>query len=37
MNTRRPVFKDTRVRAAINSFDFEWENKNLFYGAYSRT
>jgi microcin C transport system substrate-binding protein len=38
MNTRRPLFKDVRVRHAIALvFDFEWENANLFYGAYSRT
>lgn len=38
MNTRRDVFKDMRVRAAMAQlFDFQWENKNLFYGAYTRT
>jgi microcin C transport system substrate-binding protein len=38
MNTRRPMFADPRVRqAAAWAFDFEWTNKNLFYGAYSRT
>lgn len=38
MNTRRAVFKDVRVRHAIAlAFDFEWENANLFYGAYTRT
>ena len=38
MNTRRPMFKDPRVRQAIAwAFDFEWTNKNLFYGAYART
>jgi len=37
-NTRRPVFADRRVRAALAyAFDFEWTNKNLFYGAYTRT
>jgi len=37
-NTRRPVFADIRVREAITSlFDFEWLNKNYFYGLYSRT
>ena len=37
MNTRRPVFQDARVRQAMGwAFDFEWTNKNLFYGAYSR-
>lgn len=38
MNTRRAVFADRRVREAIATvFDFEWTNKALFYGAYSRT
>lgn len=38
MNTRRAVFSDPRVRQAIAlAFDFEWTNKNLFYGAYART
>ena len=37
MNTRRPVFKDRRVREALAwAFDFEWANKNLFYDAYTR-
>jgi microcin C transport system substrate-binding protein len=37
-NTRRPLFQDPRVRQALNYlFDFEWANKNLFYGAYTRT
>ena len=38
MNTRRPVFANPLVRQAIGTaFDFEWTNKNLFYGAYTRT
>lgn len=38
MNTRRPVFKDRAVRAALASlFDFEWANRNLFFDAYTRT
>ena len=38
MNTRRPVFANPLVRQAIALvFDFEWANKNLFYGAYTRT
>ncbi|MGH7322038.1 MAG: extracellular solute-binding protein [Candidatus Rokuibacteriota bacterium] len=37
-NTRRPIFQDPRVRRALAyAFDFEWTNKNLFYGAYTRT
>jgi microcin C transport system substrate-binding protein len=37
MNTRRPLFRDKRVREALAwAFDFEWANKNLFYGAYTR-
>lgn len=36
-NIQRPVFADRRVRQAITlAFDFEWMNKALFYGAYSR-
>src|SRR5205814_9386382 len=37
-NLRRPIFQDPRVRQALAyGFDFEWSNKNLFYGAYQRT
>jgi len=37
LNLRRPQFQDRRVRTAFNhAFDFEWANKNLFYGQYSR-
>jgi microcin C transport system substrate-binding protein len=37
-NTRRGQFTDPRVRAALAyAFDFEWSNKNLFYGQYKRT
>jgi microcin C transport system substrate-binding protein len=37
-NLRRPLFQDPRVREALGyAFDFEWSNKNLFYGAYTRT
>lgn len=37
-NTRRGQFADRRVRAALAyAFDFEWSNKNLFYGQYKRT
>ena len=36
-NVQKPQFKDRRVRQALNLlFDFEWTNKNLFYGSYSR-
>ncbi len=36
-NTRRPALEDERVRKAlIHLFDFEWMNKNLFYGTYKR-
>ncbi|WP_439815583.1 extracellular solute-binding protein [Zavarzinia sp. CC-PAN008] len=38
LNTRRPQFADIRVRRALDlAYDFEWANKNLFFGAYSRT
>ena len=37
-NIQRPVFADRAVREAVTlAFDFEWMNKALFYGAYSRT
>lgn len=36
-NTRRPIFADIRVREALGMlFDFEWVNRNLFYGVYRR-
>lgn len=36
-NIQRPIFEDRQVREAIGlAFDFEWMNKTLFYGAYSR-
>jgi microcin C transport system substrate-binding protein len=36
-NIRRDPFKDKRVRRAIAlAFDFEWSNRNLFYGQYQR-
>jgi len=38
LNLRRPVFQDVRVRQAmILAFDFEWSNKTLFNGLYTRT
>lgn len=37
LNLRRSQFEDRRVRQAFNlAFDFEWANKNLFYGQYAR-
>jgi len=37
LNLRRPQFEDRRVRQAFSlAFDFEWANKNLFYGQYAR-
>ena len=37
-NTRRPIFADIRVREALASlFDFEWVNKNFFFGLQKRT
>ena len=37
LNLRRPQFQDRRVRQAFNlAFDFEWANKNLFFGQYAR-
>ncbi len=38
INTRRDKFKDWRTRKALDlAFDFEWSNKNLFFGLYTRT
>lgn len=37
-NLRRPLFQNIRVREALNlAFDFEWSNRTLFHGAYTRT
>jgi peptide/nickel transport system substrate-binding protein len=37
-NTRRPLFQDPEVRGALaRLFDFEWINRNLYYGLYERT
>jgi microcin C transport system substrate-binding protein len=37
-NTQRDMFKDPKVREALNyAMDFEWMNKNMFYGQYTRT
>jgi microcin C transport system substrate-binding protein len=38
LNLRRAKFADVRLRRALDlAFDFEWANKNLFYGLYTRT
>jgi microcin C transport system substrate-binding protein len=38
INTRRDYLKDPRVRQALDlAFDFEWTNRNVFYGLYERT
>ncbi len=38
LNMRRAKFADVRVRKALDlAFDFEWTNKNLFFGLYKRT
>ena len=37
-NTRRELFSDPKVREALAyAFDFEWTNRNLFFGQYART
>jgi peptide/nickel transport system substrate-binding protein len=37
-NTRRPLFADIRVREALSLlFDFEWINRNYFFGLYARS
>ena len=36
-NLRKPKFQDVRVRRAIGlAMDFEWMNRQLFYGLYKR-
>jgi peptide/nickel transport system substrate-binding protein len=36
-NTRRPIFADVRVRKALAKLlDFNWIDKNLYYGAFVR-
>ena len=38
LNSRREVFKDPKVREALAyAFDYEWTNRNLFFGEYTRT
>ncbi len=37
VNTRRAKFADPRVREALSyAFDYEWTNKNIFFGLYDR-
>jgi microcin C transport system substrate-binding protein len=37
MNLRRPLFQDIRVRKALAlALDYEWMNRQLFYGQYKR-
>ena len=37
-NIRKKQFQDPVLRLAMSyAFDFEWSNKNLFYGQYNRT
>jgi len=37
LNARRPIFADVRVREAlVRLYDFEWANKNLYFGLYER-
>jgi len=37
-NLRKPMFQDVRVREALSLLlDFEWTNKQLFFGMYTRT
>ena len=38
LNLRNALFQDVRVREALDlAFDFEWSNKNVAYGAYTRS
>lgn len=37
LNTRRPPLNDIRVRQALGlALDYEWMNRQMFYGAYQR-
>lgn len=38
LNLRKPKFQDIRVRQALGlALDFQWLNRQLFYGIYART
>jgi microcin C transport system substrate-binding protein len=37
LNSRRPLLADARVRQALGlAIDYEWMNRRMFYGSYSR-
>ena len=37
-NTRKPIFKNPRIREALSyAYDFEWINKTIYSNAYTRT
>ena len=37
LNTRKPLLKDVRVREALGlALDYEWMNRQMFYGGYQR-
>jgi microcin C transport system substrate-binding protein len=37
LNTRNPLLQDVRVRQALGlALDYEWMNRQMFYGAYQR-
>ena len=37
LNSRRPLLADARVRQALGlAIDFEWMNRQMFYGSYQR-
>ena len=37
INTRRDKFKNLKLREALSyAFDYEWTNKNIFFGLYKR-
>jgi peptide/nickel transport system substrate-binding protein len=38
LNTRKPLFSDVRVREALSYlFDFDWVNRNLYFGQLTRS